>query len=125
MTKTFNERKRGEELLSNTPMKREGWNEQREREEAHRALPQEEQPYMVIFMGMLDYAVLWIGEPGGSEEDAKAEMQRWASEMERENFWLLPFTQNPHPGDLQVRQQWSLDSLVAAIQRSYPQPHNF
>lgn len=130
------------ELLKDTPMKVESYHERREREDAHRALPKDRQPFMVIIMGMLDYGVLWIGPEGTEDEndmppamlastamhlpsgtqkrEAQAEREaNWWREKIREGMWMLPFTRDPSEHDIQVRQQWDLDALTEAIMQSY------
>ena len=119
---------RSRELLKDTPMRAEGYNAEREREQAHRALPKGRQPFMVVFMGMLDYGVLWIGDEGPRGETraecrlrkikAEREMEWWAKEIDK-GLHMIPFTRDPSRHDLQVRQQWDLDALTDAIRRSY------
>jgi hypothetical protein len=128
MPDRFNERT-SKDLLKDTPLKTEGFNEQREREDAHRSIePIERQPFMVCYMGMLDYGVLWIGKPGfisetesehrKREQIAERDLEWWAKHIDN-GLQILPFSRRPSRHDLMVRQQWDLDALVEAIQRGY------
>lgn len=108
------------DLLSDTPMKTESISNRRRREDEHRAIPQEEQPFMVCYMGMLDYGVLWIGPRNGSEEVAEEEAQWWREKIER-GLEILPFSRRPEAHMVMVRQQWDLDALTKAIHDSYEQ----
>lgn len=105
------------ELLKDTPMHTESYHETREREEAHRALPDERQPWMVCYFGMLDYGVLWIGPEAGTEEQAESEAQWWRDRI-GEGLELLPFDRRPLAHQVMVRQQWDLDALVKAIRET-------
>lgn len=116
------------ELLRHTPWKTESPTEERKREEEHRALPRERQPFMVVVFGMLDYGVLWIGPAGaeGEDPDGRARRERqaetelaWWAERVHNGMWMIGFTRQPHENDLQVRQQWDLDDLTQAIRSSY------
>jgi hypothetical protein len=114
------------DLLKHTPWKTESLNEERARRERHRALPRDDQPYMVVVFGMLSYGVLWIGDDGGvghvSDHDRKQVAEReatWWRDQIRGGLEMIPFTRNPLPHDIQVRQQWDLDALACAILDSY------
>ena len=116
------------ELLRHTPMKTEGYNARHEREDAHRALPQGRQPFMVCFMGIFDYGVMWIGEAGPRGETRRDRKERELVAQREMEWWqdkivhgleILPFSRRPSPNDLMIRQQWDLDALVDAIQRGY------
>jgi hypothetical protein len=112
--------KRAKELLKGTPVATESYNAQRARQEAHRALPQGEQPWMVVYMGMLGYDVLWIAQDGSEESKriAETEVEFWAKEFEK-GMPMPGRTREPHRSDLQIRQQWDLDHLTRAILDSY------
>lgn len=117
-----------EQLLKHTPMREEGHNAEHKREDEHRSLPKGRQPFLVIFMGIFDYGVLWIGPAGfrgesymerkARERAAEKEADWWRSKINK-GMEVLPFTRDPSPHDVMVRQQWDLDELAAAIQRGY------
>lgn len=108
------------ELLKHTPMFTESFGEKRRREEAHRALPRDEQPHMVCYMGMLGYKVLWIAEDGSAESLALAERERdWWGALCADGFYMLTQTREPYDHEFMVRQQWDLDALTRAILSSY------
>lgn len=114
------------DLLKHTPMVAEQWGDDRAREEAHRSVADDDQPFMVVYFGMLDYGVLWVGEYGNGaglaqayrREVAERELEWWRARIE-EGLELLPFAREPLAHCVQVRQQWSLDSLERAIRDSY------
>jgi hypothetical protein len=121
--------KRSEILLRNTPMKSESFNDREVREKAHQQIePRERQPFMIVFMGMFDYGVVWIGKPGKVDEtrdqlqariDAAEGMLRFWHDQVDAGLVMHPFTSDPHKGDFMIRQQWDLDALTDAIMRSY------
>ena len=125
-TTTREVERKSAELLKDTPWRSETPNAERAREERHRALDKTDQPYMVCVFGLLDYGVLWVGPDGGADATSDADRERaarremrWWQERIREGMHMSPFTRSPMEGDIQVRQQWDLDELTAAIRESY------
>lgn len=103
------------DILRHTPMKSESRDDQWAREQRHRAMLKDDQPYMVVIMGIFDYGVLSINE---TQEQAERELAWWQG-MVRQGLAIHPFSSRPSPNDLMVRQQWDLDALTAAIHRGY------
>ena len=100
---------------------KESYHEERAREQAHRALPNSEQPWMVICFGILTYKVIWTAPDGSPEscEAAERELDWWQSQAERGDLAVLPLSRHVARGDFQLQQQWSLDQLSQAIRDSY------
>lgn len=116
------------------------YHEEQAREKAHRALPEKEQPHMLVYMGMLDYKVISVHESEAEAEAALEAMsarcdalnqhlEEWLAtpshlrksyEQERPPTMAVPgMTRQAHGHDFQVRTQGSLDHLTAAIQSCY------
>lgn len=110
----------------------------RQAEADHRAMPAADQPYLVTFMGMMDYVVVSIHD---TEEEAQAEVdmievlcdeaiaevaawqaldydERRATERPV-HVSMRGMTREAHGHYFQVRQQHDLDALVDAIQQSH------
>lgn len=96
----------------------------RRQEEAWRALPESEQPYLVVFFGMLGYEVVAVCD---TEEEANEVLLYWQvcavlgnlGGGGRYGLRLKGWTRCVSPHDLQVRQQHDLDALTRAILESY------
>lgn len=102
-------------------MLRESPAEKAVRERTHRALPEAEQPPMVVCLGVYSYRILWVAPHGGPEghQLAQTELRYWQEHAERGGLEVLPQSRNISPHDLDVRTQHDLDALVRAIHEGY------
>lgn len=93
-----------------------GYRELERLEDEWRALPNEEQPYLVVFFGLLSYKVLAVCD---TERDADIMLGYWQDRAKAGNCAVKSYTRDASPHDFQVRQQWDLDALTHAILSSY------
>jgi hypothetical protein len=90
----------------------ETWSEKRAREDAHRSMEPGEQPYMVVCFGILSYRVIEVCD---TRHHAECSLAVWQEHARRGGLAVPHLTDDVSPHDFQVRQQWDLDALVAAI----------
>jgi hypothetical protein len=89
----------------------------REHADAWRALPKEEQPWLIVCFGMLDY---WTLSAHTERAVAESELAWWQHKASSPGgLALLPISRHISKHDFQIRQQWDLDDLTAAIHSSY------
>ncbi len=96
-------------------MPQETWSEERDREEAHRAM--DDQPWMVIFMDISTFRVIWVSEDGGArcQRVARTEVAWWQDKARRGGLIMSTESRNASPDDFLLRQQSDLDRLAAAL----------
>lgn len=102
-------------------------------EDTWRALPEEEQPHLVVFMGMLSYKVIAVCDTEQEANEvlalcvvctviaslAKNTRKQRISRNLGLGMAIPGYTRNAYPHDFQVRTQASLDRLTDAILSSY------
>lgn len=104
-----------------------GYNDDRKLEAEWRTLSQDEQPYLVVYFGMLGYQILAVCD---TEPEAEEVLTVWTvcavlgnlggGSKYGNGLRLKGWTRCVSPHDLQIRQQWDLDDLTSAIIGSYP-----
>lgn len=102
-----------EEFLKHTPMRTEGPAGRQRREAQHRALRDDQQPWMVCIFGGLGYDTLWIGST--DQQAAEREAQWWRDQLTV--GLVIRGYARALPHEIMIRRQHDLDALVAAIQR--------
>lgn len=98
-----------------------GFNDWRAKEEEWRALPDDQQPYLVVVFTALDYTVM---SEFATERRAEREAEWLRGQLrkiQRAGLKAIsPFSGAwADGGDIMVRQQWDLDALTRAIRDSY------